>query len=207
MMDGSVQKVSFGIWRCMICGDVFLTGQDPSHCPFCGAHGEHFVSVDDLSEAPADEIFNPGGELTEREKENLNTSIQVELLNTLFYKKMADGGDRSTPMGVVLCGTYKRLSRIEDEHAGIFCKLLGVEKRKQVLPEDVVKENEVKGEWEADVSASLLREIHAQQLYLRFATETDKPRLKLVWNTIAAVEGDHVHLETQHKDFLSSPPQ
>jgi len=205
-MDGSIQQVSYGVWRCMICGEVFLTGQSPTHCPFCGAHGAHFVRVDDPSKAPAESTFLAEGELTELEKKNLQASISTELLNTTFYSGMASKGDRSTIEGIVLARTYKRLSRIEDEHASVFCKLLGVEKKSQKVDEAVLKAHVVTGVWKDDVSASVLREENAHALYVRFATETDKPRLKLVWNALAEVEADHVALESHQKKLFDARP-
>jgi len=188
----------------MICGEVFLTGQSPSHCPFCGAHGEHFVRVDDPSKGPAESAFTAEGELTDLEKKNLQASISTELLNTTFYSTMASKGDRSTTEGIVLSRTYKRLSRIEDEHAGVFCKLLGVEKKKQKVDEEVLKANVVTGVWKDDVSASVLREQRAHDLYVTFAKETDKPRLKLVWNALADVEADHIALEDHQKKLFDA---
>jgi len=198
--------VSFGIWRCMICGEVFLAGQCPSHCPFCGAHGEHFVRVEDPSKAPAESTFTAEGELTELEKKNLQASIATELLNTTFYTGMASKGDRSTIEGIVLARTYKRLARIEDEHAGVFCKLLGVEKKSQKVDEATLKEHVVTGVWKNDISASVLREERAHSLYAKFATETEKPRLKLVWSALAEVEADHVALESHQKKLFDARP-
>lgn len=203
-MDGSLQQVSYGIWRCMICGEVFLAGQCATHCPFCGAHGENFVRVEDVTKLPPEDLFNAGGELTEREKENLRASITTELLNTAFYEAMNRQGDRSTATGTVLSRTYKRLAQIEDEHAGIFCKFLGVDKKKQQVPPELLSAHKVTGVWKDDIAASVIREENAHALYSRFATETDKPRLKLVWTALADVEHDHVVIETQQGKLLDA---
>ena len=205
-MDGSLQEVSYGVWRCKICGEVFLAGQCPLHCPFCGAHGEHFARVDDVTQVPPETLFCAGGELTETEKKNLEASIATELLNMTFYRAMARGGDRSTATGIVLARTYKRLADIEDEHAGIFCKFLGVNKKAQAVSDAVLRANPVSGVWKDDVAASVVRETNAAALYTRFAEETDKPRLKLVWAALAAVERDHVALESHQERVLASRP-
>ena len=202
-MDGSIQQVSFGIWRCLICGEVFLGGQCPSHCPFCGAHAEHFVRVDDASKAPPESTFLPVGELTEKEKKTIQAAIEGELIGTVVYRQMASKNERDTPEGNIFARSYKRLARVEDEHVSILCKLLGVEKKSQKVNEALLKEFPLTGVWKDDIATTLAREKCGAEAYAQYAKEAIDPRAKLVWSALADIEADHVTLETHHLEMLN----
>jgi len=174
------------MYRCRICGETYLGSEPPAMCPFCGAHVEFFV---DPADYPADvnDI-----ELTEVERADLDTAIELELANTRFYLAMAARGDNAT-----LSSAYKRLATIEAEHCLLFCKLAKVPK-----PADLREIGDELGSWEADIAESLRRETRASALYAEFAARATSPRLLEVWRAVSAVEADHIVLDGVAKGYV-----
>ncbi|MDI6844253.1 MAG: hypothetical protein QMC94_07675 [Anaerosomatales bacterium] len=174
------------MYRCRICGETYLGYEAPENCPFCGAHREHL-------EAP--EKYDPSVNavtLTEVERADLESSIELERSNTRFYLGMAQRRDNDT-----LRSTYKRLAKIEMEHCELFCKLAGVP-----TPEDLSEPGETTGSWASDIEESLRRENRASSLYATFAERATSPRLKEVWSAVSAVEADHITLDNLAKEYL-----
>jgi rubrerythrin/rRNA maturation protein Nop10 len=174
------------IYRCRICGEVYLGYEVPENCPFCGAHVEYL-------EAP--ELYPPDindVELTETEHEDLMSSIELETSNCRFYLGMAQRKDND-----VLRATYKRLAKVEAEHCEVFCKLAGVDE-----PDDLMTPGETTGSWASDIEESLRRENRASELYALFAERAASDRLKQVWSAISAVEADHITLDELAKAYL-----
>lgn len=189
--DGTMVQVRFGVWRCLICGETFLGAECPSHCAFCGAHAEYLARPD----AFAPDVNDVAAALTAADRANLQESAELEARNSAFYDALAkaEGPDD-------LRATYKRLARIEAEHCGVFCKLLGIKRPKPDAPAPAPL---LQGAWAEDIRAALARENAAQDTYARFAAETRHPRLKQVWTALVDVELDHAVLEAAH---LSSFP-
>lgn len=190
--DGTAVMISYGVWRCLICGETFLGTECPSNCPFCGAHNIHIIRPPEGGDPNVPSIGDAGGELTEKEKENLETSIKIEYENTSFYALVAK---KAGPIEVQ--GVFKRLSRVEGEHLGLFCKLRGVKK-----PNDPPKPVSIEESWSDIATKSSRLETNAHSLYTMFARETDKPRLKEVWEAIAQVELDHMALDISQAKHL-----
>jgi rubrerythrin len=172
--------------RCRICGETFLGKDVPSNCPFCGAHAEHFVDTADYPE-DINEV-----QLTEIERSNLESSIDLETSNTRFYLAMAARKDDPG-----LSSAYKRLAKIEAEHCSMFCKLAGVAK-----PADLMIPSEELGSWDADIDESRAREVRASRLYREFSASATSPRLREVWNAVSAVETDHIELDELAKAYV-----
>ncbi len=167
------------MYRCRICGETYLGYENPGNCPFCGAHAEFF--------GPPEE-FDPSVntvELTEVERGDLESSIEIERANTRFYLGMAERKDNDT-----LRSAYKRLAKVEAEHCSLFCKLAGVPK-----PADLLTPGETTGSWATDIAESLSRENRATALYAGFAARATSPRLREVWDAVSAVEADHITLD------------
>jgi rubrerythrin len=148
-------------------------------CPFCGAHAEFMI---DPAAYPAD--IN-AIELTEAERADLETAIDLELSNTRFYLAMAARGDNPT-----LSSAYKRLAKVETEHCSLFCKIAGAPK-----PADLREAGDELGSWNADIAESARRERRASDLYAEFAARAVSPRLLEVWSAVSAVEADHIELD------------
>lgn len=167
------------MYRCRICGEIYLGYEAPGNCPFCGAHVE-FMRVPDEYPAGINDI-----QITETERTDLESSIEIERANTRFYRGMAERKDNDT-----LRSTYKRLATIEAEHCSVFCKLAKVAK-----PADLATPGETTGSWASDIQESLARESRATALYATFAERATNARLKEVWAAISDVEADHITLD------------
>lgn len=175
------------MYRCRICGETYLGDDKPSQCPFCGAHIEYMGMPEDYDATTINDV-----ELTEVERADLETSIELETANTRFYLAMAARQDNPT-----LSSAYKRLAKIEAEHCSVFCKLAKVKK-----PADLMEPGEELGTWMADIDESLVRENRAQGLYAEFAGRTTNDRLREIWTAVSAVERDHIALDELAKGYV-----
>lgn len=174
------------IYRCRICGEVYLGYEAPENCPFCGAHVE-FLEAPEKYSADINDL-----QLTETERVDLESSIELETSNCRFYLGMAQRKDNDT-----LRATYKRLAKVEAEHCELFCDLLKVDE-----PADLMTPGETTGSWESDIEESLRRENRASELYKTFAGRATNERLKEVWNAVSEVETDHITLDELAKTYL-----
>lgn len=175
------------MFRCRICGETYLGESKPAQCPFCGAHAELIGMPEDYEGPSINDV-----ELTEVERADLETAIELERSNTRFYLAMASRNDNDS-----LRSTYKRLARIEAEHCSVFCKLAKVPK-----PIDLTVPGEELGSWEADIEDSLRREDRAQGLYEQFAARATNGRVREVFSAVAAVERDHIALDRLAKGYV-----
>lgn len=167
-------------YRCLICGEVYVGTGRPSHCPFCGAKGEHLVKAAQW----VDE--NVGiGELSALSKMNLETALQREVNDAPFYRD-AMMKARDTELQAI----FKYLSKIEAEHASVVRKILKCDmpqpERDRVVANNDESEN--------------LRAAHegkktAATLYKRYAEEAVEPRVKKVFTALSEIESDHANLE------------
>jgi len=167
------------MYRCRICGEIYLGYEAPANCPFCGAHVE-FMLMPEAFDPSINDIT-----ITEVERADLESSIDLETSNTRFYLGMTERHDNDT-----LRATYKRLAKVEAEHCSVFCKLAKISK-----PDDLLTAGETTGSWASDIAESLTRENRATALYATFAGRATNPRLKEVWAAISAVEADHIGLD------------
>ena len=174
------------LYRCRICGDTYLGSEAPSHCPFCGAHRELIVESRD---------FPPGindVDLTETERADLEASVELETSNTRFYLAAAQ-----RPGNDALRSYFKRLSKVEAEHCGVFCKLLRTDK-----PSDLMTPSESTGSWASDIEDSLARESRATGLYQTFAERATNERTREVFAAVGDVETDHIALDKAAQTYL-----
>src|SRR5664280_1446203 len=93
------------IYRCRVCGETYLGSEAPSDCPFCGADRELIVDTGDYPED-----IN-AVKLTDVERADLDTAIELERSNTRFYLAMAARKDN-----LKLTNAYIRLASIEAMH-------------------------------------------------------------------------------------------
>jgi rubrerythrin len=174
------------MYRCRICGETYLGSEAPAMCPFCGAHSDFMI---DPSAYPAD--INDL-QLTEVERADLDTAIDLELANARFYLAMSRRDDNPA-----LSSAYKRLAAVETEHCSLFCKIARLPK-----PADLREAGDELGSWEADIDESARRERRASDLYADFAARATAPRLSEVWAAVSAVEADHIELDALAKTYL-----
>lgn len=165
--------------RCRICGETFLGTDAPNRCPFCGATSDYFVLTTDFPEN-INEV-----QITELERTDLETAIELERGNARFYRAL--GLQRDNPK---LASAYKRLANVEAEHCSVFCKLAGVTK-----PADLMEPGFAPVDWCVNIADSLAREKKAAAFYAEAAARATSPRIAEVLAAVSAVERDHIVLD------------
>jgi rubrerythrin len=167
-----------GLFRCRICGEVYF-GSHPTHCPYCGAHGRYLVNIKDWTDE------NSGVVPTQTERENLETTKQLEYENTRFYR--AAGKSAKTEE---LRAYFKYLAKIENEHYNVACKLLGADKDPLIFDP-----SEDKGSDLENLKYSKDKENHASNLYKEFIPRCESQRLQDFFAALSEVEADHITLD------------
>ncbi|EKE21489.1 MAG: rubrerythrin [uncultured bacterium] len=162
---------------CEICGDAYLGEDRPSQCPFCGA-GKGFIK-DGIEARP---IANEAIEVDERERENLMKTLELEMRAVAIYQCMAGKTDKYE-----IKAMYKRLAKVELEHATIVTKILKIEK-----PEAVgisCADSEVE-----NFDETIKLEDDASKLYATFAQEAVNANIKKFFGALTIVEREHIEL-------------
>lgn len=166
------------LFRCRICGEIYF-GKHPTHCPFCGAHGEYLVDIKTWKDE------NLGIVITNADKDHLEKTKELEYVNTRFYRAAAAESESKE-----IQGYFKYLAKIENEHYNVACKLLGVEKDSSIF-----EPGEAKGSDISNLKHSKEREEHASNLYKTFISASGSDRLKVFFNALARIEADHIELD------------
>ncbi len=167
------------MYRCRICGETHLGTAAPTRCPFCGANEKYFVDGDGFSSS--ENVV----QLTEIERDDIGTAVEIERSNARFYAAMASlQGDEN------LSNAYKRLSRIEAEHCSVFSKLLGITK-----PADLNTPEGDTGSWCDAIAESAARELKAAHLYAEMSGRATNPRVIEVFAAVSAIEADHLEFD------------
>ncbi|KKP82762.1 MAG: hypothetical protein UR83_C0046G0006 [Candidatus Moranbacteria bacterium GW2011_GWF2_35_54] len=151
---------------CEICGDAYLGEDRPSQCPFCGA-GKGFIK-DGIEARP---IVNEAIEVDERERGNL-----------MKYQCMAGKTDKYE-----IKAMYKRLAKVELEHATIVTKVLKIERPEAV--EISCADSEVE-----NFDETIKLEDDASKLYATFAQEAVNANIKKFFGALTIVEREHIDL-------------
>lgn len=124
--------------------------------------------------------------MNETDKANVEKALGVEISNTLFYKcaskkvKELDGQK-----------LFKILSKVENEHASVWKKILKLDKIKMEPPETCVEE------YKADLEDSHAREERAIKFYGEAAKAAKNPRVKEIFQAFIEVETDHLKLSEE----------
>ncbi len=164
------------VYRCKICGEGYIGDSSPTHCPFCGAHEEYIV--------PANEWSWPEVELTEVSRKNLAAALELEVSNSEFYfcaaRKASNEADQVM---------FKRLAKVEREHADTIVKLLKIEG-----PDISKKKDECSEENTDNLRESNERETRAIAHYSKFLSEASEERVREVFSAIIDIENDHLSL-------------
>lgn len=162
---------------CEICGDAYIGEDKPSQCPFCGARRDF---IKDGSEARP--VVNETIEVNEKERENLMETLKLEMDAVAIYQCMAGKAG-----SYEIKAMYKRLAKVELEHATIVTKILKIEKP-EVVPvtcADVDVDN---------FNETIKLEDHASALYAQFVGESENANLKKFFGALSIVEKEHEEL-------------
>lgn len=173
------------VYRCRFCGETHLGLGPITNCPFCGAHSKYMIRISEWKDE------NIGVEFGELSKENIEKALDVEIGNASFYKYAAENGQSEEAKGI-----FKRLSKVETEHAEVFAKLLKIEVPSLIKIESKPTDEE-------NFKESLKRESAAVEHYLKSAKEAEEPRVKEIFETLIEVESDHLALDKQHLGISS----
>lgn len=165
------------LFICEICGDAYIGTEKPADCPFCGAKG-HFIK----SGNEACPIVNEKAELSELSQKNLLETLDLEVRANAVYLCMA-----GKTQEYKIRAMYKRLAKVELEHAIIATKLLGI------------KMPEIKEENCADIDVenflkTVELEDHAAGLYKKFASEAVEESVRKFFGALTQVEQGHIDL-------------
>ncbi|MFO8110604.1 MAG: ferritin family protein [Thermoplasmata archaeon] len=164
------------VYRCWICGETYLGEEPPTDCPYCGAD-KKFLK-------PGEEYETPDVELTSKSRENLEKALELEVSNATFYYcayRNADGPRRE--------GMFKRLAKVESEHAEAICLFLKIDEPD--IPKDSTGCSDQVMENIKDAHA---RESQAIKHYRQFAEEAEEPRVKELFEALSEIESDHLEL-------------
>ncbi len=162
---------------CEICGDAYIGTDKPHDCPFCGAKANFIKEGKD-----ANPIFLREEELSEETKKMMQETYRLEVDAVATYNCMA-GKAKSYETKAM----YKRLSKVELEHATIVTKFLGIDRPtiEEVTCADSEKENYEK---------TVALEDHAATLYAEFAKNSTEQRAKIFFTALTQVETAHIEL-------------
>lgn len=165
------------LYICEICGDAYVGTDRPSDCPFCGAKNNFIKLADE-----AQPIVNIKAEISELSKKNLMETLALEMKATAIYTCMAGKSPEYKIQKM-----YKRLAKVELEHAIIATKLLDI-KMPEISPEicgDVDSENFLK---------TIELEDHASTLYKKFVGEATEDHIRKFFGALMQVEAGHIEL-------------
>ncbi len=177
------------VFRCWICGETYLGEEAPSDCPYCGA--------DRTLLKPAEEYEYPDVDLSDKEKENFKKALELEVDNATFYYCANNKAENPKDEGM-----FKRLAKVEAEHAEAICMFLDREEPA------INKKSEVCSHHLPDnLESAHQREQRAIEHYRKFAKEADHSRVKEFFEAIVEIETDHLELHEKEIDNLESPEQ
>ena len=162
---------------CQICGDAYIGEHRPSECPFCGAP-DHFIKEGKVARP----IVNEKIEISELSKKNLLETLELETKANAIYLCMAGKADTFE-----LKAMYKRLAKVELEHAVIATKLMGIEIPR--IDDQFCSEEDVE-----NFKKTIELEEHATGLYARFAKEATETNVRIFFTALTQVEADHIKL-------------
>lgn len=165
------------LYICEICGDAYLGVEKPSDCPFCGAKG-NFIKLG----SDAQPVSEVKAEISELSKKNLLETLALETRANAIYLCMA-----GQAKDYQIVKMYKRLAKVELEHATIVTKLL-----KMALPE--IRPEECSTEDVENFKKTIELEDHAVELYKKFAGESGEVHVRKFFGAIMQAEMGHIDL-------------
>ena len=166
------------VYKCEICEEGYIGDEKPTHCPFCGAHIEYIVLVKDYVKT---ELI----ELSDITKKNILAAIELEKSNAEFYFCAAKNADNEMDATM-----FKRLAKIESEHASTLIKLIPNFKGSDISRDKDTCHTKNKGNFKE----SHERETNAIAHYGKFLSEAHEPRVIEVFDAIIEIEKDHLTL-------------
>jgi rubrerythrin len=176
---------------CEICGDAYLGEEKPKNCPFCGARdafirkgseANPIVNQDIPVSTRGDHSSTRGGEISDLSKENLKKTYDLEVAAVAIYNCMA--GKAKT---YEIKAMYKRLAKVEMEHATIVTKLLKTNRPE--IGTEACSDEEIE-----NFQKTIELEETAANLYTQFAKDATETNIRILFTALTQVENDHIEL-------------
>lgn len=167
------------LYVCKICGESYLGGDAPDDCPFCGAPKHFIKSISEFSE-----LWKT--ELSEVERENMEETLSLEVNASAYYIDVSKKNEKYSKQNRL----FKQLARVENEHAEIAVKFLGIE-----LPEIIGESS--KGSIEEDLKRTRELEQGAIEKYNLFLRNATSANVKIFYTAL-------IHAEKSHKDIAEN---
>lgn len=165
------------VYRCRICGEVYIGEEKPRSCPFCGAHDNYFVLAKEWK-------LLQGESLSDISKENLRKALELEIDNTNFYKAISEKSK-----DVYVSSMFKGLSKVEREHASTICKHLKIEK-----PDSKVGLDKAVDSDRENIEEANRREKRAVKFYTEARNQAPEEEIKEFFKALMEIESDHIIL-------------
>jgi len=172
-----IETYSLNIFKCKLCSEVILAEHKSSNCPFCGAHDDYILRVQEWKEN------NNIDNLSKISRENLENAMNLEFENARFYK-CAMSYSRDVEKKAI----FQSLSKTEMEHAFLISKVLKLPKS------DLGIQNICFRLDQENIEDALVREKKAKEFYLKAYNEASEERVKEIFFGLLEVEGDHIKL-------------
>jgi rubrerythrin len=121
--------------------------------------------------------------LNEKDKENAEKALEVEISNNIFYKCASKKVSELDGQKI-----FKILAKVEAEHASVWKKILKLDKV------EFPKYDKCASEYKPNLEESHAREDRAIKFYSQAAAEAESLRVKEILKAFVEVETDHLHL-------------
>ncbi len=168
------------VYRCRICGEVYIGKKKPINCPFCGVHERYFVLAKEWSLIKTDTLSTVS-------KDNLQKALELETDNTNFYKAVSEISNN-----LYVESMFKGLSKVEREHASAICKLLKI-----VKPESDIGSDKAVDSDEINIKEANKREKRAVKFYGEAMNQVLEREIKEFFKALIEIESDHILLTEQ----------
>ncbi len=168
------------VYRCRICGEVYIGIEKPKSCPFCGAHENYFVLAKEWKLLHSEV-------LSSATKENLKKALGLEINNTNFYKTVSEKSKN-----VYVSSMFKGLSKVEREHASAICKHLKIRKPGSNIGSDKAVDLD-----QANIEEANRRERNAVRFYGQASGQAPEEEIKEFFKALVQIESDHIALTDQ----------
>ncbi|MFA6047844.1 MAG: ferritin family protein [Parcubacteria group bacterium] len=165
------------LYICEICGDAYIGTEKPSDCPYCGAKNNFIKLADE-----AQPIINVKSEISEQSRKNLMETLALETRANAIYICMAEKASEYK-----FNKMYKRLAKVELEHAIIVTKLLGIP-----MPE--INPETCASDLKENFQKTIELEDHATEIYKKFAAVSTEDHIRKFFGALTQVEQGHIDL-------------
>jgi len=165
------------VYRCRVCGEVYIGTEKPESCPFCGAHKRYFILAREWELLQSET-------LSDITKENLKKALDLEINNTNFYRAVSQKSS-----DVHVSSMFKGLSKVEREHASAICKHLKIQK-----PDSSEGSDKATGSDKESIMEANRRERNAVRFYGKAMKQAAEKEIKDFFNALMQIESDHIVL-------------